>query len=85
MTTRKARVYVTLKTEVLDPQGDAVRHALGTLGFNDVQKVRVGKLIELELTEQPGQNRKAELTAMCEKLLANPIVEDFSFELDESS
>jgi phosphoribosylformylglycinamidine synthase PurS subunit len=85
MTTRKARVYVTLKAEVLDPQGDAVRRALGTLGFADVHKVRVGKLIELELADEPGRNRKEELTAMCEKLLANPIIEDFTFELDETS
>ncbi|MEY4578435.1 MAG: hypothetical protein RL701_3138 [Pseudomonadota bacterium] len=82
--TRKARVFVTLKTEVLDPQGDAVRRALGALGFGDVQKVRVGKLIELELADDTQQNRREELTAMCEKLLANPIIEDFSFELDET-
>jgi phosphoribosylformylglycinamidine synthase PurS subunit len=85
MTTKKARVYVTLKSEVLDPQGDAVRRALEMLGFKDVQKVRVGKLIELTLTDQPATDRTRELTAMCEKLLANPIIEDFSFELDESS
>jgi phosphoribosylformylglycinamidine synthase subunit PurS len=84
MTTRKARVYVTLKSEVLDPQGDAVRRALGVLGFQDVQKVRVGKLIELELDGTQSDQRK-ELTAMCEKLLVNPIIEDFSFELDETS
>jgi phosphoribosylformylglycinamidine synthase PurS subunit len=80
---KKARVFVTLKTEVLDPQGDAVRRALQSLGFQDVQKVRVGKLIELELGASAAQDRRAELKAMCEKLLANPIVEDFSFELDE--
>jgi phosphoribosylformylglycinamidine synthase len=87
MTTKKARVYVTLKSEVLDPQGDAVRRALETLGFKDVQKVRVGKLIELTLADQPGgaEGRTRELTSMCEKLLANPIIEDFSFELDETS
>jgi phosphoribosylformylglycinamidine synthase subunit PurS len=85
MPRHKARVYVTLKTEVLDPQGDAVRRALGALGFKDVEKVRVGKLIELELSGDSPQHRRSELTAMCEKLLANPIIEDFSFELDESS
>ena len=86
MTSRKARVYVTLKTEVLDPQGDAVRRALTALGFDDVQQVRVGKLIELTLSEAAvsgtQQDKRAELTAMCEKLLANPVIEDFSFELD---
>lgn len=87
-TPHKARVYVTLKTEVLDPQGDAVRRALTALGFQNVQKVRIGKLIELELGAGEGQDRgreSGELKAMCEKLLANPIVEDFSFELVEPS
>ena len=78
----KARVYVTLKTEVLDPQGEAVRRALNSLGFNGVQNVRVGKLIELELAPANAQTAATELRAMCEKLLANPIVEDFRFELD---
>ena len=87
-TPHKARVYVTLKTEVLDPQGDAVRRALSALGFQNVQKVRIGKLIELELAAGEGHDRareQGELKAMCEKLLANPIVEDFSFELVEPS
>ena len=78
----KARVYVTLKTEVLDPQGEAVKRALQSLGFDDVKKARVGKLIELELRDGDPQARRAELKAMCEKLLANAIVEDFAFELD---
>jgi len=76
---------LTLETEVLDPQGDVVRRALVALGFHDVQKVRVGELIELELSEQGDPNRRAALTSMCEKLLANPIIEDFSFELDCAS
>ncbi|HET6340323.1 MAG TPA: phosphoribosylformylglycinamidine synthase subunit PurS [Polyangiales bacterium] len=78
----KAQVYVTLKTEVLDPQGEAVRRALNSLGFAGVQNVRVGKLIELELSPASPQAAATELRAMCEKLLANPIVEDFRFELD---
>jgi phosphoribosylformylglycinamidine synthase PurS subunit len=78
----KAQVYVTLKSEVLDPQGEAVRRALTALGFSGVQNVRVGKLIELELTPANPQTAATELRAMCEKLLANPIVEDFRFELD---
>lgn len=78
----KARVYVTLKTEVLDPQGEAVRRALHSLGFNGVQSARVGKLIELELSPASPQTAATELRAMCEKLLANPIIEDFRFELD---
>ena len=78
----KARVYVTLKTEVLDPQGEAVKRALQSLGFDDVKKARVGKLIELELRDGDREARKAELKTMCEKLLANAIVEDFAFDLD---
>jgi phosphoribosylformylglycinamidine synthase PurS subunit len=82
---KKARVFVTLKREVLDPQGEAVRRALQTLGFGDVANVRVGKLIELELSGDASRDRASELTAMCEKLLANPVVEDFSFELDKET
>jgi phosphoribosylformylglycinamidine synthase subunit PurS len=81
----KAQVYVTLKTEVLDPQGEAVRRALNSLGFAGVQNVRVGKLIELELAPASPQAAARELRAMCEKLLANPIVEDFRFELDHGA
>jgi phosphoribosylformylglycinamidine synthase len=79
----KAQVYVTLKTEVLDPQGEAVQRALQSLGFEGVQKVRIGKLIQIELADAAGQEGATQLKAMCEKLLANPIVEDFSFELDK--
>lgn len=77
----KARIYVTLKREVLDPQGDAVRRALGTLGFEGVKDVRIGKLIEIELAGDTATAREAELKAMCEKLLANPVIEDFQLDL----
>ena len=73
----KARIYVTLKREVLDPQGDAVKQALGALGFAGVKDVRVGKLVEIELEGASDEARKAELRAMCEKLLANPVIENF--------
>jgi phosphoribosylformylglycinamidine synthase len=76
----KANVYVTLKREVLDPQGDAVRRALGDLGFEGVKNVRVGKVIELEVDGDPNEAGEA-LEAMCKKLLANPVIEDFRFEL----
>jgi phosphoribosylformylglycinamidine synthase PurS subunit len=81
----KANVYVTLKTEVLDPQGEAVKRALGALGFSGVSKVRVGKLIELEFNAPASQDAATQLRAMCEKLLANPIVEDFRFDFDPGS
>jgi phosphoribosylformylglycinamidine synthase len=77
----KANIYVTLKREVLDPQGDAVKRALGTLEFGGVRDVRVGKLIEIELDGTDRAELEDELRAMCEQLLANPVIEDFRFEL----
>lgn len=76
----KARIYVTLKREVLDPQGDAVKHALGSLGFPGIKDVRIGKLVEIELDGESDEARKAQLKSMCEKLLANPVIEDFRLE-----
>ena len=77
----KARVYVTLKNGVLDPQGAAVQHALGSLGFDGVDAVRQGKVIELELTETDAGKAEASVTEMCEKLLANTVIEDFKVEI----
>jgi phosphoribosylformylglycinamidine synthase len=77
----KANVYVTLKEEVLDPQGDAVRRALGTLGFPGVRTARVGKLIELEVDAPDRATAEKDLRTMCEKLLCNPVIEDFRFEI----
>lgn len=74
----KARVYVTLKKGVLDPQGEAVRHALGALGFGGVNGVRQGKLIELDLADG---TTEATVKEMCEKLLANTVIESYSIEL----
>ena len=80
----KANVYVTLKREVLDPQGDAVRRALTTQGFEGIEKVRVGKLIEIELDTDDAATAEKELATMCAKLLANPVIEDFRLEILES-
>jgi phosphoribosylformylglycinamidine synthase len=77
----KARVYVMLKTGVLDPQGEAVRHALGALGFDGVAGVRQGKVIELELTTTDKAAAEAEVKEMCEKLLANTVIESYQIEL----
>ncbi len=79
----KARVYVTFKAGVLDPQGEAVRGALSSLGFEGVSGVRVGKFIEIEL-EDSGDVR-ADLDRMCRELLANPVIEDYRIELAEES
>ena len=77
----KARVHIMLKDGVLDPQGEAVRHALGTLGFEGVTAVRQGKVIELDLTGTDKAAAEAEVKAMCEKLLANTVIEKFSIEI----
>jgi len=77
----KARVFVTLKNGVLDPQGKAIGHALNGLGFDAVGDVRQGKLIELELAETDADKAKADIKAMCEKLLANTVIEKFEIEL----
>ena len=77
----RARVQVTLKPGVLDPQGEAVRHALGALGFGGVGEVRMGKVIELELAEADPGAARAHVAEMCEKLLANTIIEDYDVEI----
>jgi len=73
----KAKVHVMLKNGVLDPQGAAVRHALGTLGFDGVEGVRQGKIIELDLADGTSE---ATIKEMCEKLLANTVIESYTIE-----
>jgi phosphoribosylformylglycinamidine synthase subunit PurS len=77
----KARVHVTLKAGVLDPQGKAIQHALGALGFAGVNEVRQGKYIELDLAERDRARAEAQITAMCEQLLANTVIENYAIEL----
>jgi phosphoribosylformylglycinamidine synthase PurS subunit len=78
----KARIQITLKAGVLDPQGKAIEHALSALSFSGVQDVRQGKYIEIELAESdPDKARKA-VERMCEQLLANTVIENYTFELD---
>jgi len=77
----KARVHVTLKRGVLDPQGEAVRHALASLGFEGVGDVRMGKVIELDLAETDAAVARARVSEMCERLLANTVIEDYAVEL----
>jgi len=77
----KARVHVTLKRGVLDPQGEAVRHALASLGFEGVGDVRMGKVIELDLAETDAGAARARVREMCERLLANTVIEDYAVEL----
>ena len=76
----KLRVHVMLKDGVLDPQGEAVRHALGSLGFDGVNRVRQGKIIELDLDETDRSAAEAEAKKMCEALLANTVIERYEVE-----
>jgi phosphoribosylformylglycinamidine synthase PurS subunit len=77
----KARVFITLKNGVLDPQGKAIGHALNNLGFRQVGEVRQGKVIDIELDEGNENKARASLRNMCEKLLANTVIEKYEIEL----
>ena len=77
-----ARVYVTLKKGVLDPQGKAISNSLKSLGFSGVSGVRQGKYIEVELDDGDTEAARAKVEEMCEKLLANTVIEDYTIELD---
>ncbi|TBL68010.1 phosphoribosylformylglycinamidine synthase subunit PurS [Paenibacillus thalictri] len=77
----KATVYVTIKQSVLDPQGNAVQGGLHSMGFAEVGKVRVGKYIEIELNTADRSEAEQRVKAMCEKLLANTVIEDYRYEL----
>jgi phosphoribosylformylglycinamidine synthase len=77
----KAKVYVTLKKSVLDPQGKAVQHALASMGFPEAKDVRVGKYIELDLATIDRVQAETKVKTMCEKLLANTVIEEYKIEL----
>ena len=79
----KAKVHVTLKQGVLDPQGKAVQHALAALGFDGVEGVRQGKFIELELSGTDPAKAEAKVEDMCQKLLANMVIEDYRVDILE--
>ena len=79
-----ARVYVTLKPTVNDPQGLTVRGGLHALGFASVESVRAGKYMEIRLDAPDRAAAEGQVTEMCRKLLANPVIEDFRFELEEA-
>lgn len=78
----KATVYVTIKQSVLDPQGVAVQGALHSMGFQEVESVRIGKYMELKLDTSDRAEAERRVRTMCEKLLANTVVEDYRFELE---
>ena len=78
----KARVHISLKPGVLDPQGKAIGNALKGLGFGGVGEVRQGKLIELDLTDSDPARARASVEEMCRQLLANPVIENYRIEID---
>ena len=77
----KARVTVTLKTGILDPQGKAIQNALASLGFTGVNDVRQGKYIEVDLSETDETRAREQVERICKELLANPVIENFAYEL----
>ncbi len=79
----KARVFVKPREGVLDPQGNAVGQALHTLGYAEVDAVRVGRYFEVELSAPSRKEAEGRLQEMCRRLLSNPLIEDFTFEIDE--
>ncbi len=77
----KAKIHVTLKQGILDPQGKAIEHALDSLGFKNASNVRVGKYMELDLKETDKAKAEVTVKSMCDKLLANTIIEEYRYEL----
>lgn len=79
-----ARVYVTLKPTVNDPQGLTIRGALHSLGFTDVESVRAGKYMEIRVNAKSRRQAERQVREMCRRLLANPVIEEFRFEMEEA-
>jgi phosphoribosylformylglycinamidine synthase len=80
----KVKIHITLKKGVLDPQGKAIENALKTLGFGYIENVRQGKLIEIEVTQKGPSEAKKQAKEMCEKLLANTVIEDYQIDVLEN-
>ena len=79
----EARIHVTLKKSVLDPQGDTVKSSLASLGFTSVEDCRIGKFMVVKLSETDPTKAKAQVDEMCRKLLANPVIEEYVFQISE--
>lgn len=80
----KAQIYITLKNGIHDPQGRAIQQSLQTLGFEGVQDVRMGKFLEVDLQEMKKDSAEKTINTMCQKLLANSVIEDFRYEIIEN-
>ena len=78
----RVKIFVSLKQGVLDPQGKAIERSLHTLGYNEVREVRAGKYIELEIDAPSREKAELRIREICDKLLANPVIEDFRFEIN---
>ncbi len=79
----KAEIYITLKDTVSDPQGLTIKHALESLGYKDIEDLRIGKLVILKLNYKDKQEAEKKIDEMCKKLLANPIIEEYRFNIKE--
>jgi phosphoribosylformylglycinamidine synthase len=79
----RVKFFISLKTGVLDPQGKAIERSLHTLGYNEVRDVRMGKYLEIEMAPASRQDTELRVREMCDKLLANPVIEDYRFEIQE--
>ena len=79
----EAEVYITLKRTIADPQGLTIKHALESLGYKDIKEVRMGKLVTIKLDTEDEDSAQGIIKEMCEKLLANPIIEDFKFGIEK--
>jgi len=79
----KAEIYITLKKTVADPQGLTIKHALDSLGYKEVEEVRIGKLVTVRLNINDKKEAEQRLNEMCKKLLANPIIEDYSSKIEK--
>ncbi|HWO42452.1 MAG TPA: phosphoribosylformylglycinamidine synthase subunit PurS [Candidatus Eisenbacteria bacterium] len=79
----RLKVFITLKPGVLDPQGQAVTRSLHALGFGEVREVRMGKYLDIELESATRETAQARARSMCDQLLANPVIEDYRFEIEE--
>ena len=80
----EAEIYITLKKTVSDPQGLTIKHALESLGYKNLEEVRVGKLITIKLSSKDKKEAEQKLDEMCQKLLANPIIEDYHLKIKEA-
>ena len=79
----EAEVYIKIKETVADPQGLTIKHALESLGYKSLEQVRIGKLVTIKLNTKDKEKAKKHVDEMCKKLLANPIIEDYEFKIEE--